>query len=96
VTSSLTVGSGPPIPARSGESLLDLDNRVGVDLDFGCRGGNCGTCIIRVISGLEYLPPRSPFEESLIPDLVDLPPDNLRLACQLRLFGPVHVERYEL
>lgn len=33
------------------ESLLDFAQSVGVDIDFGCREGNCGTCQTRISSG---------------------------------------------
>ena len=37
-------------------SLLDFAEENGVDIDFGCRAGNCGTCITAIKSGeVEYL-----------------------------------------
>lgn len=37
-------------------SLLDLAEENGVDIDFGCRAGNCGTCITALKSGeVDYL-----------------------------------------
>ncbi len=37
-------------------SLLDFADENGVDIDSGCRAGNCGTCIIAIKSGeVEYL-----------------------------------------
>jgi ferredoxin-NADP reductase len=32
-------------------SLLDLAEANGVDIDFGCRAGNCGTCAVAVREG---------------------------------------------
>ena len=37
-------------------SLLDFAEENGVDIDFGCRAGNCGSCITAIKSGdVEYL-----------------------------------------
>jgi ferredoxin-NADP reductase len=37
-------------------SLLDLAEENGVDIDFGCRAGSCGTCIVAIKSGeVDYL-----------------------------------------
>jgi ferredoxin-NADP reductase len=35
----------------SGSTLLDLAERNGVQIPFGCRHGQCGTCATRVLSG---------------------------------------------
>jgi ferredoxin-NADP reductase len=35
----------------SGTTLLDLAERNGVQIPFGCRQGQCGTCATRVLSG---------------------------------------------
>jgi len=35
----------------SGSTLLDLAERNGVQIPFGCRQGQCGTCATRVLSG---------------------------------------------
>lgn len=37
-------------------SILDFAEENGVDIDFGCRAGNCGTCITAIKSGdVDYL-----------------------------------------
>jgi len=35
----------------AGGTLLDLAERNGVDIPYGCRQGLCGTCATRVLSG---------------------------------------------
>ena len=37
--------------SSSGSTLLDLAERNGVQIPFGCRQGQCGTCATRVLSG---------------------------------------------
>jgi len=36
----------------AGSTLLDLAERNGVQIPFGCRQGQCGTCATRVLSGI--------------------------------------------
>ncbi len=36
----------------SGSTLLELAERNGVQIPFGCRQGQCGTCATRVLSGI--------------------------------------------
>jgi ferredoxin-NADP reductase len=37
--------------ASAGSTLLDVAERNGVQIPFGCRQGQCGTCATRVLSG---------------------------------------------
>jgi ferredoxin-NADP reductase len=37
--------------ASAGNTLLDLAERNGVHIPYGCRQGLCGTCVTRVLSG---------------------------------------------
>ena len=47
VTAKWTADSG---------SLLDLAEKHNVDIEFGCRAGNCGACVTAIIKGdVEYL-----------------------------------------
>jgi ferredoxin len=47
VTAKWTTDSG---------SLLDLAEKHNVDIEFGCRAGNCGACVTAIIKGdVEYL-----------------------------------------
>jgi ferredoxin-NADP reductase len=39
----------------SGSTLLDLAERNGVQIPFGCRQGQCGTCATRVLSGTVHM-----------------------------------------
>jgi len=63
-------------------SLLDLAERAGLNPDFNCRAGLCGTCMSTLVSGaVEY------FEEPL-----DAPPEGKVLLCCSRPVGPVAVD----
>lgn len=44
----------------SAESLLELAELQGVEISSGCRYGDCGTCMTRIISGaVVYVHPAS-------------------------------------
>ena len=42
---------GDTIPCRSGETVLTALLGSGASVRFGCRGGGCGTCKMRMTSG---------------------------------------------
>jgi NAD(P)H-flavin reductase/ferredoxin len=44
--------NGTSFEARHGERLLDAALNNGIDLPYDCRVGHCGTCCVRVVSGL--------------------------------------------
>lgn len=69
-----------PEPIR----LLDMDDYI----TFACRAGNCGTCTINVVEGLQHLSALTPREERLFA-LKGQTDANLRLACQCRVLGNV-------
>ena len=84
------IGSHFSTTARPGEKLIDVCERVNAPVAFGCRAGSCGTCAIVVLRGLEHLSPRGENEDIVIEDLPIAGPE-VRLACQVRVFGSVHV-----
>ncbi len=55
---------------------------------MNCGGyGQCGTCIVEVVEGLENLSPRTEVENQKLKKK----PNNYRLACQALVNGPVSV-----
>ncbi|MDJ0727423.1 MAG: 2Fe-2S iron-sulfur cluster-binding protein, partial [Prochloraceae cyanobacterium] len=54
-----------------------------------CGGyGQCGTCIVEIVSGMENLSQRTDFENRKL----KRKPDSYRLACQTIVNGPVSVK----
>jgi len=54
-----------------------------------CGGyGQCGTCVVEIISGMENLSPRTAFEEQRL----RRKPSSYRLACQTLVNGAVSVK----
>jgi adenylate cyclase len=66
-----------------GRSILEVSRAAGIPHASVCGGrGRCSTCRVRVVRGLERLPPASP-EELRVLERVGAP-RNVRLACQTR------------
>jgi ferredoxin len=80
--------------AADGANLREKALQNGVDLYtfkgklINCGGyGQCGTCIVEIVSGMENLSPKTDFEKRKL----KRKPDNYRLACQTIVNGPVKV-----
>jgi ferredoxin len=80
--------------AADGANLREKALQNGIDLYtlkgklMNCGGyGQCGTCIVEIISGMENLSPKTDFEKRKL----KRKPDNYRLACQTIVNGPVKV-----
>ena len=43
--------TGQSFTADENKSLLDAALQAGIALPYGCRGGRCGDCMGRVLSG---------------------------------------------
>ncbi len=55
-----------------------------------CWGkGYCGACFVEVLHGAASLPVRTPVERKKLRDT----PENVRLACQVRLTGDVVIRK---
>lgn len=78
-----------------GSNLREKALQNGVDIyTFGaklmnCGGvGQCATCMVEVVEGMENLSDKTPFEERRLAKR----PDNYRLACQTIVNGKVVVK----
>lgn len=70
--------------------LQAIADAAGADLTFGCRTGSCGTCRVRVASGLDRCSEVTAEERDYL-RAIGAPEDH-RLACQVRVLGPIEVE----
>lgn len=82
------------VVAADGANLREKALENGVDLYTfrgkltNCGGyGQCGTCIVEIVSGAANLSERTEVEERKLRKK----PDNYRLACQVLVNGPVSV-----
>lgn len=65
------------VELKDGEGIREACEKLGVP--FGCREGNCGTCMIDVTEGKENLSELTEREEDLARD------EDHRLACQCKI-----------
>jgi len=79
----------------AGANLREKMLQNGIDLYtfkgklMNCGGyGQCGTCIVEIVEGMENLSPRTEVENSKL----KRKPDTYRLACQTLVNGPVSVK----
>lgn len=56
-----TLGSEKTVPVLAGETILSAIEKSGVKCTARCRGGECGWCRSKLISGIIYIPEESEF-----------------------------------
>ena len=77
------VGVSVTVPA--GTRLIEVSEKVGYGITYGCREGECCTCLTRIISGAENLGTPSILEDQVLKD--NMAPRKHRLACQAQILG---------
>lgn len=82
----VTVPSGANLRFKALEHRIDVYKFV--DKLLNCGGyGQCGTCVVEVIEGMQNLSPRTEFEERKLRKK----PESYRLACQALVNGPISI-----
>jgi 2Fe-2S ferredoxin len=86
------VNLGKTVPAREGQSILDVALEHEIPLEHNC-GGNCAcsTCHVIVREGMKNLSPMQEEEEDQLDEAEGLTL-NSRLGCQSKIHGNVVVE----
>jgi class 3 adenylate cyclase/hemoglobin-like flavoprotein len=92
VTFSREIGGDVVLEGGLGKTLLEISLANGIPHQNAC-GGNarCSTCRVVITSGIQNLSPRNSEETKLAKRLGF--PDDVRLACQTRVGGPVKLRR---
>ncbi len=80
------VANGANLRLKAIENGIDLYTLVGKMTNCGGYG-QCGTCIVEIVEGLENLSPRTEVEDRKLKKK----PANYRLACQALVNGAVIV-----
>jgi len=89
----VTLTTGESFAVTEGQTLCEAAEMAGVTLNAECHSGICGSDPVRILAGLENVanePGRQ--EKETLEDLCELEPGPCRLACMMRLQGPVKVE----
>lgn len=82
----IIAADGANLRIKALEKQIDLYTFMGKMMNCGGYG-QCGTCIVEVVEGMENLSPRTDAEKRLLKKK----PDSYRLACQTMVNGPVSI-----
>lgn len=69
------------VNASVGKTMRQIASKVGASMEFGCRVGDCATCVAKVISGMSYLSDISVKERKAL-KMFEGDVSQLRLMCQ--------------
>jgi CDP-4-dehydro-6-deoxyglucose reductase len=83
--------SGGSFSVAAGQPVLDAALQAGLNVPHGCRGGNCGACRARLLSGNVTYPNGLPLGLSAAE--IDA---GLILLCQARALGDLSIESFEM
>ncbi len=75
------IGAAVEVPA--GTRLIEVSEKAGAGIVYGCREGECCTCLTEIVAGYENLAAPSALEEQVLKD--NLAPRRHRLACQAQV-----------
>ncbi|HQR54326.1 MAG TPA: 2Fe-2S iron-sulfur cluster-binding protein [Burkholderiales bacterium] len=84
------IGVSVTVPA--GTRIIEVSEKVGSGIAYGCRESDCGTCLTTVESGMEHLSEKSPYEIATLAG--HNVPANVRLACQTLVLGDAVIRPY--
>jgi len=83
--------AGKTFSFEKGQTICDIAEKNGVEIDADCHAGGCGFDPVRVLSGGQNLNPVSPEELETL-ERIGLKPGECRLACMARPTGTIEVE----
>ncbi|MBA3026754.1 MAG: (2Fe-2S)-binding protein [Sulfurimonas sp.] len=69
------------VNVKTGKSMREIARKSGASMEFGCRVGDCSTCIAKIVHGADLLNPIND-KELLAIKAIGSKEENLRLMCQ--------------
>lgn len=69
----------------SGTRIIEISEKIGAGITYGCREGECGTCLTRILAGAEFLSEPSALETRVLRE--NLAGRHDRLACQCQVIS---------
>lgn len=76
---------GVTVIVPAGTRLIEVSEQAGAGITYSCREGECGTCMMKIVSGMENLAQRSVLEDKVLQE--NLAGRSYRLACQAQVLG---------
>ncbi len=73
-----------------GTRIIEVSEKVGSGIIYGCRECDCGTCMMEVIEGLGNLSEPSVLEDKVLHE--NMGGRNQRLACQAQILGDITIK----
>lgn len=73
------------ISVPEGTRIIEIAEKIGAGITYGCREGECGTCLTHVAAGAEHLSEPTALEQRVLRE--NLAGRHDRLACQCRVLG---------
>ena len=83
----VVVAQGANLREKALQNKVDIYTLKGKLMNCGGYG-QCGTCIVEIVEGMENLSPRTDFEKRVLKKK----PETYRLACQTIVNGPIKVK----
>jgi ferredoxin len=82
------------INVKVGATIQDIVEASGSALPFGCRDGECGTCVVEVVQGMEFLSEKTEKEFKVLKEICSgTCTPNSRLSCQMKVDKPNGIVR---
>jgi ferredoxin len=81
---------GTTVIVPRGTRIVEVAEKVGASIPFGCKENDCGDCMVEVLQGAENLSSPSTLETDLLKK--KFARSGYRLACQAMVLGDVSVK----
>ncbi len=75
--------------------VIEVSEKIGAGIIYGCREGDCGTCMMHVTEGWNNLTEPSVLEEKVLEEKVlkeNMASRHDRLTCQAQILGDCRVK----
>lgn len=76
---------GITVNVPAGTRLIEISEKIGAGITYGCREGECCSCAVKVVSGMENMSERSVLEDKVLQE--NMASRDQRLACQAQVLG---------
>jgi len=81
---------GITVSVPRGTRIVEVAEKAGASIPFGCKENDCGDCMVEVLQGADHLSSASPLEIELLKGKLAKP--AIRLACQAMVLGDVTIK----
>jgi ferredoxin len=81
---------GVTVTVPMGTRIIEVSEKVGAGITYGCRESDCGTCLTEIVTGMENLSEASVLEQATLAEKKAGP--NIRLACQTLVLGDATIK----